>query len=153
MEEEGTLSNSLSEASSAWTLKPEEDATREETYRATSLMDTDADLSTKWQQTRFSSTLTRHALRPGGIHARDAKVVQHLPTNVIHHTNGIKDRPRDHLSRCRKSVRQNPASTSDKYMLRGRILKPIYLHGRHPTHTHVNEDSSQKIVAITVLYT
>lgn len=85
--------------------KAKRNTTRKENYKPISLRNTDVKFSTKYQQTKFSSTLKGLYIVIKWDLPWDVRRVQHMQsTNVIHHINNIKVNNHDYFKRCRKSI-------------------------------------------------
>ena len=104
--EEGILPNSFYEAKITFIPKPDKDNTRKENCRPTSLMNMDENVLNKILANRIQQHIKKlmHHYEVGFISGMQGFFNIQKSINAVHHINKLKDKPYDHLNRCRKSL-------------------------------------------------
>ena len=83
VEEEGVLPKTFYDATITLIPKPDKDTTKKGNYRPISLMNIEK-FSTKFSQPNSITYKKDHTPRPGGIHPRCTRMVEHMPINQCH---------------------------------------------------------------------
>ena len=106
IKEEGTLPNSFYEAKITFIPKPDKDNTKKGNSSSISLMNIDAKSLNKILANRIQQHIKKliYHDQVGFIPRMQGFFNIPKSINVVHHINKLKDKPYDHLNRCRKSL-------------------------------------------------
>ena len=98
------LFQQTAEATITLISKPAKDNTKKENYRPILLMNIEAKILNKILACRILRNIKKHHDQVGFISGMQGFFNIQKSINVIHLINKLKDKPYDHLNRCRKSL-------------------------------------------------